>query len=72
MGKINIEVEFGESAGKVWTALNSKGDKSATELAKETKLKPNDVYIALGWLSREGKITAIKKKTGITYGLSEI
>ncbi len=61
---------FGVSAGKVWKALNKKGEKSAATLAKETKLKITEVHSSLGWLAREGKITADKAKTGMIFSLS--
>ena len=49
--------EIGFNAGLVWNALNE----SATILTlkglkKVTKLKEKELYAALGWLAREGKI----------------
>ncbi len=67
---MKVEKMFGVGAGKVWKALNKQSGKSAAQLAKETKLKANEVYAALGWLGREGKITVGKKKTSITFRLS--
>ncbi|MEA3343463.1 MAG: winged helix-turn-helix domain-containing protein [archaeon] len=66
---MKVEKMFGMSAGKVWKALNKDGGKSVALLSKETKLKANEVYAALGWLGREGKIGACKKKAGIVYSL---
>ncbi len=67
---MKVEKMFGVSAGKVWRALNKQSGKSVALLSKETKLKANEVYAALGWLGREGKITVGKKKTSITFRLS--
>lgn len=66
---MKVEKMFGMSAGKVWRALNKQSGKSAALLSKETKLKVNEVYAALGWLGREGKIGAVKKRTSIVYSL---
>lgn len=63
------EEVFGVNAGKVWSVLKAKGPLSASSIAKETKLKINEVYGALGWLGREGKIEIISDKKGIIYKL---
>ncbi len=43
-------------AGLVWTALDEQGTLSVKGLKKATKLKEKEIYAALGWLAREGKI----------------
>jgi transcription initiation factor IIE alpha subunit len=60
---------FGVNAGKVWNVLKTKGPLSSTAIAKETGLKLNDVFGALGWLGREGKIELIEDKGKILYKL---
>mgnify|MGYP001772665923 CR=1 FL=1 len=62
---------FGVNAGKVWFALKSKGPLTAKQISKETNLKITDVYGALGWLGREGKIEIIKEKKRVLYKLLE-
>ena len=62
---------FGINAGKVWQVLKSKGALSASAIAKFTGLKLNEVFGALGWLGREGKIEIINSKRGIVYKLTE-
>lgn len=47
--------QIGENAGKVWVALQN-GALSQKDLKKVTKLKNDDLYLALGWLAREGKL----------------
>ena len=66
---MKAEELFGVNAGKVWGLLKTKGALSATVIAKETKLKSNDVFGALGWLGREGKIQIISNKQGNVYKL---
>lgn len=53
---------FGDNAGLVWSALSKAGRLSIKELKKETKIKAEkDIYAALGWLAREGKIDSAEK-----------
>lgn len=52
-----MNIEFiGTSAGSVWTALNEADALGIKQLKKITKLKDKEIYAALGWLAREGKI----------------
>jgi len=53
---------FGTNAGLVWSALSKSGRLSMKELKKETKIKAEkEIYAALGWLAREGKIDSAEK-----------
>jgi hypothetical protein len=49
---------IGTWAGLVWNALDSKDALvGLKQLKKETKLKEKELYAALGWLAREGKVS---------------
>lgn len=48
--------KIGENAGLVWGALQN-GAQGLKALKKATKLKNEELFLALGWLAREGKIT---------------
>jgi hypothetical protein len=48
--------EFGSYAGKVWTTLNTQGPLKEDALLKNTKLKEDELWTAIGWLARENKI----------------
>ena len=48
--------KIGENAGLVWGALQN-GAQGVKALKKATKLKNEDLYLALGRLAREGKLT---------------
>jgi hypothetical protein len=48
--------EFGWNAGKIWTTLNTKGPLKEETLRQTTKLKEDELWAAIGWLAREGKI----------------
>lgn len=52
---MNTEV-IGTNAGTVWEALNGAEALAVKQLKKITKLKDKEVYAAIGWLAREGKI----------------
>ena len=53
---MNAEV-IGTWAGQVWNALNESGKLTVQGLKKATKLKEKELYAALGWLAREGKVS---------------
>lgn len=63
--------DFGANAGKVWNALKSKGPLSLDEIMKDTQLKMEEVFGALGWLGREGKIQIIDEGKDLFYKLTE-
>lgn len=50
-----ITSKIGENAGLIWTALQG-GALTTKAIKKATKLKTEDLNMALGWLAREGKI----------------
>lgn len=47
---------IGVWAGLVWTALNDADLMGTKQIKKVTKLKDKELYAALGWLAREGKV----------------
>ncbi len=63
-----VEV-FGGNAGVVWKQLKKRSPLTAKEIASRTKLKVEDVLIAIGWLGREGKIFIDDGKRTPRYGL---
>ena len=48
--------KIGENAGRIWGALQE-GALDLKALKKATKLKNDELFLALGWLAREGKLT---------------
>lgn len=52
---MNVEV-IGTNAGLVWQALATAETLGLKQLKKITKLKEKEIYAALGWLAREGKV----------------
>ena len=51
-----ITTKIGEHAGLIWNALQG-GALTLKALKKATKLKNDELYLALGWLAREGKVS---------------
>ena len=47
---------IGTFAGLVWNSLNEADVLGLKQIKKMTKLKDKEVYAALGWLVREGKV----------------
>lgn len=52
---MNVET-IGAWAGLVWNALATADVLGLKQLKKETKLKDKEVFAAIGWLAREGKV----------------
>ena len=72
LGQTNLNCYIGEDAGKVWNVLNTCEEVDATYIPKLAKITEKDAYYALGWLAREGKISAKKivpKKPQMTFRL---
>lgn len=51
-----MKEKIGTNAGIIWTLLDAEGSKSLKEIKKVCKLTEKDMYAALGWLAREGKV----------------
>ncbi len=66
---MNVEV-IGSWAGKVWTALDAVESMDLKQLRKVTKLKEKEVYAALGWLGREGKLNITENEGEVVVSLA--
>ncbi|RNC64171.1 winged helix-turn-helix domain-containing protein [Proteiniphilum sp. X52] len=62
--------QIGINAGKVWTILDAKGRQNVKEIKKATKLADKDLYAALGWLAREGKVVLDAEEKELFASLS--
>jgi hypothetical protein len=58
IGETNLTSNIGMNAGKVWEILGRSNEIDINAISRFTDLNKNDCYSALGWLAREGKITA--------------
>lgn len=52
---MNVTV-IGENAGLVYQALTTADALGVKQIKKISKLKDKEVFAALGWLAREGKV----------------
>jgi len=52
-----LKEKAGETAGKIWSALNETEGLTAKQIKKATKLVDKDLFLGLGWLLREDKIS---------------
>ncbi len=48
---------IGDAAGKVWNYLDKNGPSSVNKVTTETGINKNDVQRAIGWLSKEDKLS---------------
>ncbi len=63
---------IGTNAGKVWNALNEGGQMSLKALKKATKIKAEkDMYAAIGWLAKEGKLAFEETEKEILVSLTD-
>jgi hypothetical protein len=50
------DANIGTNAGKIWASLSEVPKQTISSLEKTTKLKKEDILLALGWLFKEEKI----------------
>jgi hypothetical protein len=60
--------KIGETAGKVWKALDEHGDLDVARLAKLVGEKEGMIQMAVGWLAREDKIDIQAKGQKVIMG----
>ena len=66
---MNVEI-IGNWAGATWNALNdANGTLTVKGLKKATKLKEKEVYAAIGWLAREGKVNVNENEADVEVTL---
>lgn len=47
---------IGMNAGALWNVLNEADAMGVKQIKKVTKMKDKEVFAAIGWLAREGKL----------------
>jgi len=63
-------IEIGETSGRIWDELESRGEVELARLPKILKGKSVVVYQALGWLARENKVAYRKEGDKIFVSLA--
>lgn len=62
--------KVGQAAGSVWTVLNENGAMELKDLKKAAKIKTDkELFLAMGWLLREDKLTVTEEGKSITLQL---
>ncbi len=61
---------IGETAGKIWGFLVHRGKVSLSALEKGVDAPRNLVYMAVGWLAREGKVSVEREDRTIQIWLT--
>ncbi len=56
---------IGETAGEIWRLLNNEGPMSISAVASRMKQSQTAVYMGIGWLAREDKLTFTETKRGM-------
>lgn len=55
---------IGKNAGVLWNLLHGKKNEEVSKLKKESKLNEAEFWAAIGWLSREDKLSCSEEKKG--------
>lgn len=67
---MTIEEKAGVLAGKVWEFLNENGESTEKEIMKGIKTRrSSELYLALGWLLREGKLNETGTEDALKFSL---
>lgn len=67
---MTIEEKAGILAGKVWEFLNKNGESNEKEIMKGIKVRRStELYLALGWLLREGKLNETGTEDDLKFSL---
>lgn len=59
--------EVGELAGKIWHLLAEKDCMSIRKIGEMTCCKESRIFLALGWLAREGKVVFRKDQQDMLF-----
>ena len=62
--------DIGAVAGAVWGFLAERGKVSLSAVEKGVEAPRNVVYMAIGWLAREGKVTIEREERSIQVWLT--
>lgn len=66
-----ITNEIGLNAGIIWKALFEEGEQPVKSLIKKLQMSSSDFYMAVGWLSREGKLYHYEKDGAMVICLKD-
>jgi hypothetical protein len=61
LGETNLVPIIGKDAGKIWRTLEIWGEVDVQSLARLSRIVEHDVFTAVGWLAREGKVDGVMR-----------
>ncbi len=61
--------KIGEDAGKVWRILERSGESGLPGLKDQANFSDQELFLALGWLAREGKVRFFKVRNQVLLAL---
>jgi hypothetical protein len=59
LGETNLVPFIGKDAGKIWRTLEIWGEVDVQSLSRLSRIVEHDVFTAVGWLAREGKVDGV-------------
>ena len=65
-----LKNDIGVNAGVIWQLLSNEGALSIRQIGELTGYNDRNVYLALGWLSRENKVRFISKNEILHFELN--
>ncbi|HEC89019.1 MAG: hypothetical protein DRN12_04785 [Thermoplasmata archaeon] len=63
LGNTNLTEEVGTVAGRIWKILDIWGEADIETIRKLAGSRDEEIYAAIGWLAREGKIQVDETQT---------
>jgi hypothetical protein len=69
MLEMEINVQVGETAGRIWHILNDDGPQTVPQLKKKLNGSGELLSYALGWLAREDKVDIKQEKKTVKVAL---
>jgi len=66
---VELRTQVGDTAGKIWHALNEEGPQTLAQLKKKLNGSGELVGFALGWLAREDKVEISQDKKSFKVAL---
>ena len=65
-----LKSDIGINAGVIWQLLSNESELSIRQIGELTGYNDKNIYMALGWLSRENKVSFIYKNEILYLGLN--
>jgi hypothetical protein len=69
MSGMEINVQVGETAGRIWHLLNDEGPQTFPQLKRKIDGSGELLSFALGWLAREDKVDITQEKRVLKVAL---